>query len=176
MIEKKEQNSRYIKFVNGMVRKQTLEIIIGKRKKYSFYTVFKPAERIFGKYDALGFEYVTKHYFKKARSVFSSRFSRINKNDDLNELKKKYPMVDIMRLAQFMSMEDKFSLNKKSDIKVLEQIIRCVLSLPMYDIKESLEKLDSDISIIEYLKMQEGHEDILKMIEENKLKYKNDFK
>lgn len=170
MIEKKSFLERFAK---GVVRKQTKEIIIGKRKKYNFYRILFPARKIIEKKsDEIGFDYTLKYYFNQERNLYSSKFDRLKKNEKIKELQKKYPMVDILRLAKLLSIEGKISTRNRNDMEIFEYMIRGVLSLPLYERNKSLnEDIDSEASIIEYFKQEEKHKDILELIEQNKKEF-----
>lgn len=158
-------SSKLVAFINGCVRSQTHQILIGKRKKYNQFGVCAMASKIFEKYDKIKFGYSCKYYFKKERSRYTSKFSRVQSNKFINQLSKEYPLVDVFRIAKLLVFEEKIDTRKKKDLGMLEYIIRANLGMSMFAFeKDFSHKSNDELEVLEYIKQKEDAEQLRKII------------
>lgn len=158
-------SSRLIAFINGSVRKQTHHILIGKRKKYNQFGVCKMANTIFGEYDEIKLGYACKYYFKKERSMYTSKLSRVQLNKKIQALDREYPLVDVFRIAKLLVFEEKIDTRKTKDLELLEYIIRANLGMSMFAFeKDFSHKSNDDLEVLEYIKRKEDAKQLEKII------------
>lgn len=174
--DKGAEPSKLEKFVRGCVRNRQYEIIIGKKKQFTIHQIKKPATAIFFRENKAKFEVVVYNYFRKYRNYWSTKFSRINKNKDLLALQEKYENVNINLLAKYLSFKGKFELQKKSDIQILEDIIKIIYWIPLYDKTATPLSDEEEVALIikEYQELEVQQNKIQKEILNSKKENEDD--
>lgn len=178
--KKKEKNesgtepSKLEKFIRGSVKKRQYQILIRTQHQFHFPSILKPATAIFHRYGEIAkFNVVVYNYYKKYKNYWSTKFSRINKNKDLLALEQKYENVNVNLLAKYLTFKGKFELQKKSDIQILEDIIKIIYWLPLYDKSQIVNEETEIQNIIKEWQEQEAKEaQVKKQIKQNKAEMK----
>lgn len=171
-----DKKSKFQKFVEGSVRKQTEEILLGKRNMYSLKKIMYSSKKLFMKYDELKFERSCYYYYSKKKNYYVSKLHRVKKNKIVNKLNDEYKEIDVIKLAKLLVFYEKISLQSKNDLELLEMIIKATLSIPLFDKTailrtEGYDKVDKDFDMDEYLELKENNKKIMETIKKNKAKY-----
>lgn len=167
-----KKESRVAKFIKACVKKQTYEILITKRRKYTFWNIYYVCKLLFLRYDELRFGRYCRYIYAKEKKYFQNRKYRIKKSAKVKKIKNKYDYIDVEKIAELLIFYKKISLKSKKDFEIIEIIIKIIMSIPLYDrslcLKENKDFVEKEID--ETLDKQVKHEEMLKKIFLNKRK------
>jgi len=138
--KKKEpkQKSKLEIMIEGAVKNQYYKILIGKQKTFLWDRLFFAARMNYQFCSDDKFITMVSRMYKKNKKLWSSRSDRINNSKDLIEIQKEFPEVEVFFLAKFLMAHDKFSLKRRTDVKLLHNLIKIFNNQKLYDEKYDL--------------------------------------
>lgn len=137
MEKEKSGKNRIEVFVINKLKEHCIQIIIGQRRAFSLKPIMFVARAIYLKYNEDKFERAVTYYYKKEKRRLQSLLRRITQNKELQRIDKKYKLIDVMMLAKYLTMKDKFRLQSKKDIMLLEDICKISYKIPLFNINEN---------------------------------------
>lgn len=164
-----KKKSKLIEYIEATVKLQTYKQITGQFQSYNFNRLLALCVKHFRKYDELKFERVVQYYYNKEKKRQLSQTHRIKNNKHVLELQKKYELIDVTKLVQYLVFVNKISIKNSTEFKIVEDIIKINLSIPLFD-KTSTLKNNENEEIDLHIKAKEQSEKIKIEIQNNKSK------
>jgi hypothetical protein len=103
------------------------------------------AKKIYFQYNEDKFERTVSYYYMKEKERLRFMLRRIDHNEEIQKINEKYKLIDVFMLVKYLALHDKFKLQSKKDIMLIEDICKINYKIPLFNINENyIEKIENE--------------------------------